>query len=131
MRIERFLDFIGAAALLGCTWSSDVLTEPSHCLVGMIERQSVRARYLDSFLPRAGVAGGAGDHQSMQHSEIDRALGIEAELPLGQMPAQHQATTGFLPQPAEHQVGADAVPPVRRGRSETARWSGGNGERQR
>jgi hypothetical protein len=46
----------------------------------------------------------------MQHREIHRALGIEAELSLGQMPAQHQATTGFLPQPTKYQVGADAAP---------------------
>ena len=57
------------------------------------------------------VAVGAGHHQPVQHGQIDGPLDIEAELPFAQQAAQHIATAGLLPQPSEHQVGADADPP--------------------
>ncbi len=110
MRMQRLLDRVGAASRrevvgLAC----DVLTEPGHRLVGVIKRQAVRARKLDGLAPGPGVAVGAGDHQPMQHGEIDGALGVEAELAATQMPLQHLAAAGLLPEPAEHQVGADAA----------------------
>jgi hypothetical protein len=57
----------------------------------------------------ADMAVGAGDHQSVQHRQIDAAFGIAAEAPPGQMPTQHRRAAGFLPEVAEHQIGADAM----------------------
>lgn len=44
----------------------------------------------------------------MQHRQVDRALDVEAEVAVGQQPAQHIPAAGLLPQPPEHQVRADA-----------------------
>ena len=40
----------------------------------------------------------------MQHSEVDRTLGIEAEATVSQMAAQHVTATDLDPEPAEHQI---------------------------
>jgi hypothetical protein len=108
--IERFFDHLGAAACLAGLRGRDVLTQPSHRLVGMIERQRIGPRDMYAVLPRAGMAIGAGYHQSMQHSEVDRALGIEAEATVSQMTAQHVTATDLDPEPAEHQIRTDTAP---------------------
>ena len=107
--IERLLDGIGTVARLSAVLALDRLAEPGHGLVGMIEQQVLRARDVEGLLPRAGVAVGAGDHQAVQHRQVDGALGIEAEAPSGQVPAQHRLASGLPPEMAEHQVGADAA----------------------
>jgi hypothetical protein len=45
----------------------------------------------------------------VQYRQVDRALGVEAEAPSGQMPAQHRLASGLPPEMAERQVGADAA----------------------
>jgi hypothetical protein len=110
MLVERFLDHLGAAACRAAWLGSDHLTEPGHRLVGVIERQSISPRDVHALLPGAGVAIGAGDHQPMQHGEVDRALDIEAEAALARMAAQHVTATGLGPQPTEYQIRTDAAP---------------------
>jgi hypothetical protein len=57
----------------------------------------------------AGVAVGTGDHQPMQHGEIDGAFGVEPEMPLTQIPLHHCAAADLVPEPTERQVGSDAA----------------------
>ena len=92
---QRFFDRLGAAACLAGLRGRDVLTQPSHRLVGMIERQLIGPRYMYAVLPGAGVAIGAGYHQSMQHGKVDRTLDIEGEATVSQMAAQHVAATSL------------------------------------
>src|SRR6478672_6750558 len=58
--VERFFDHLGAAACLVGLPVPDVLTQPRHRLVRMIERQRIGPRYMHAVLPGAGVAIGAG-----------------------------------------------------------------------
>jgi hypothetical protein len=44
----------------------------------------------------------------VQHREIDRALNIKSKVPVGKHALEHVAASGFHPQPAEYQIGADA-----------------------
>jgi hypothetical protein len=53
----------------------------------------------------------AGDHQAMQHREIDRALDVEAEPATGHQSFDHLAAANLMPQPPEHQVRPDADSP--------------------
>ena len=62
-------------------------------------------------MPVVSVTIGAGDHQPMQHGQVDGPLDIEVELPFAQQVAEDIRATGLSPQPPEHQVGADAEPP--------------------
>jgi hypothetical protein len=55
------------------------------------------------------MAVGAGDHQPVQHRQVDRAFDVEAEAPSGHMPVQHHPASGLPPEMAEHEVGADAA----------------------
>ena len=59
--IERFFDHLGAAACLAGLAGHDVLTQPRHRLVGMIERQRIGPRNMHAVLPGAGVAIGTSD----------------------------------------------------------------------
>jgi len=43
----------------------------------------------------------------MQHGQVNGPLDIEAEVPFSEQSAQDIAAPGLLPQPPEHQVGAD------------------------
>jgi hypothetical protein len=67
-----------------------------------------RAWLAGAVLPGAGVEIGLGDHQSMQHREVDRTLDIKAAPTIGQMTAQY--VTGLDPEPAEHQIRTDTAP---------------------
>jgi hypothetical protein len=53
----------------------------------------------------------AGHHQPVQHGQVDGAFDIEAEAAFAQQAAQDLAAAGLLPEPPEHQVGADADAP--------------------
>jgi hypothetical protein len=75
----------------------------------VVERQSFNAGDLDRLSPRAGMAVGAGDHQTMQHGQVNGALDIEAEAAGGQVPAQHLLAADLAPEMAEHQIGTDAA----------------------
>ena len=77
--IKRLLDRIRHDAAVG-----DLLAEPSHRQVGVIERQVFGAGNAEAVVPAAGVAVRARDHQSMQHREVDRPLDVEAEPAAGQ-----------------------------------------------
>ena len=103
MAVERLLDGFG-----GPVAGRVHLAKPRHGLVGLIEVEVVRTGHAKSVAPSAGVTVRAGDHQAVQHGEIDRPLDIEAEAPPGQQAAQHVAASGFGPQAAKHQVGSDA-----------------------
>ena len=46
----------------------------------------------------------------MQHGQMHRPFGIEAEATLDPLAAQHGAAAGVFPEPAERQIRADAVP---------------------
>src|SRR5512134_3655590 len=63
------------------------------------------------------MAVGARDHEAVQHREIDRPLDIEAEPPRHQQGSEDILAADLTPQPAKHQVGADAEPPQLRKRA--------------
>ena len=90
---------------------ADILAQPRHRLVGVVEVERLRPGQAIRSLPGAGMAVGAGDHQPVHHGEIDRPLHVEAELAPGERRAQHLATAGLGPQPTEHQVRPDATAP--------------------
>ena len=104
--IKILLDGIRHDAAVG-----DLLAEPSHRQVGVIEGEVFGAGNAEAVVPAAGVAVRARDHQSVQHREVDRALDVEAEPAAGEKRIDHLAAAGLPPQPPEHQVRADADPP--------------------
>ena len=75
----------------------------------MIEHQVFRAGNVERLLPCAGMAVRAGDHQPVNHRQVDRAFDVEAEAPPGQMPAQHRLAACFSPEVPEHQIGTDTA----------------------
>jgi hypothetical protein len=83
--IERLFDGVGAMAWLRAVLAIDRLTQPSHRLVGMVERESLHTGDIDGLLPCAGMAVGTGDHQPMQHCQVDGAFDIETEAPPSQV----------------------------------------------
>src|SRR6202035_1830639 len=106
MAVERLLDGIRHGAVVG-----GLLTKPGHRLVGLLQGQSLGAGDAQALVPVVSVTIRAGDHEPMQHGQVDDPLDIEAEVPFGEQTAQDIATPGLLPQPSEHEVGADAEPP--------------------
>jgi hypothetical protein len=75
----------------------------------MSEHQVFRAGDFEGLLPCAGMAVGAGDHQSVNHRQVDRAFDVETKAPPGQMPAQYGLAPGLSPEVTKHQIGADAA----------------------
>jgi len=55
------------------------------------------------------MAVGTGNHQPVQHRQVDGAFDVETEAPPGQMLAQDCLTSGLAPKMAEHQIGADTL----------------------
>ena len=106
MAVERFLDMLGHRAVV-----DRFFAEPGHGLVSLFQGQRLGVRDAQPLVPVRRVAVGARDHQSVQHGQVDGALDVEAELPFAQQTAQHIATPGLPPQPAEYEVGADADAP--------------------
>ena len=106
MAVKRLLDGVrrGAAFL-------DVFAEPGHGPVGVVQRQVFGAGNPKAVVPPAGMAVRARHHQPMQHREIDRPLHVEAEASTGQEAVDDFAAAGLAPQPAEHQVRANAHAP--------------------
>ena len=90
---------------------ADVLSQPSHRFVGMVEGEVFGTRDLEPPLPAAGVAIRARHHQPVQHRQIDRPLQVEPKLPIGQQVFEHRLATGLDPQSAKYQIGSDARPP--------------------
>ena len=106
MAVERLFDGVRhGAAVRG------LFTKPGHRLVGVLQGQRLGAGDAQALVPVMRMAVGAGDHEPMQHGQINGPLDVEAEVPFGQQVAQDIATSGFLPQPSEYEVGADADPP--------------------
>src|SRR3954470_11125351 len=103
MAVERLLDEAGHRAVVG-----GVLAKPSHRLVGLLQGECLSAGNAQTLVPVMRMAVGARDHQPVQHGQVDGPLDIEAELALAQQTVQDVATAGLLPQPPEHQLGADA-----------------------
>src|SRR5512134_797273 len=101
--VKRLLDGVGHGPVL-----ADCLAQPRHRLVRVIQGQIIGARKTQALPPGAGMAIGAGDHQAVHHREIDGPLDVEPELAVCQQFAQHIAAAEVLPQPAKHQIGADA-----------------------
>jgi hypothetical protein len=94
---------------LAAAIGADLLAQPGHCLVGMVERQFLNAGDFKGLLPCTGMTVRTGDHQAVQHRQVDGAFNVEAEAAPGQMLAQHRLAAGLSPQMAEHQIGADTV----------------------
>jgi hypothetical protein len=89
---------------------ADLLAEPGHRLVGVIQSKVGSARNTEAMAPFAGMAIRAGHHQAMHHRQIDGPLDVEPEVTVRQQSAQDIATAEILPQAAEHQFGTDAEP---------------------
>src|SRR6266581_111319 len=75
LTVERLFDGIGHPPSL-----ADFLAEPSHGLVGVIERQLRHTRQTEAALPVAGMSVGTGNHQPVDDREIDRPLDMAAAL---------------------------------------------------
>ncbi|MFL5252611.1 MAG: hypothetical protein ACJ8AI_06915, partial [Rhodopila sp.] len=106
MAVERLFDGVSHVT----TWF-DLFTEPGHGFVGLLQAQGFGPGNAQALLPASGMAIRAGHHQPVQHGQVDDPLDIEAEVSIDQQAAQHVAAAGLLPQPPEHQVGADTAPP--------------------
>ena len=106
MPVEVLFDGIRSGAAVG-----DLLAEPNHRAVGVIERQLFSAGNTKAMVPSAGMAIRARDHQAMQYREIDRSLDVEAEPSTDKQGTDHLGTAGLPPQPTEHKIRADADPP--------------------
>jgi hypothetical protein len=109
MLVERFFDGIGAMTGLAAVLAPDLLAEPGHGLVGMVECQSRHGGDFECLLPSAGMAVGAGHHQPVEHRQVGGALDVEAETASGQMLMQHRLAAGASPQVAEHQIRANTL----------------------
>ena len=106
MAVEVLFDGIRSGAAVG-----DLLAEPNHRAVGVIERQLFSAGNAEAMVPSAGMAIRARDHQAMQYREIDRSLDVEAEPSPDKQGTDHLGAAGLPPQPTEHKIRADADPP--------------------
>jgi hypothetical protein len=67
--VERFLDEFGHGAVVG-----GFLAEPGHRLVGLLQGECRSAGNAQTLVPVMGMAVGSGDHQAVQHGEVDGAL---------------------------------------------------------
>jgi hypothetical protein len=93
-----------------------LLPEPGHGAVEVVQRQVVHTR--DGVVPDPLVAGpvGAGDEEAVQDGGEDGALDIELEAAAGEQHLDHRPAAGLLPQPAKQQRAADAATGNRAGR---------------
>ena len=89
MPVEVLFDGIRSGAAVG-----DLLAEPNHRAVGVIERQLFSAGNAEAMVPSAGVAIRAQDHQAMQYREIDRSLDVEAEPSTDKQGTDHLGAAG-------------------------------------
>jgi len=101
----------GAVRLLGVR---QLLAEPAHRAVEVVEGELVGA--LDPIVLAPGVGGTvrARDHQPVEHGQEAGALEREAEAALGGQILDHRPAAGLLPEPFEGERRADPVGGQRR-----------------
>ncbi len=88
--------------------------EPGDRLVELAQADVLGTGDAAALRPGLGVTVRAGDHEAVQDGGVDGTLEVEGEaVVLGHAP-QHRAAAGPLPEPAEDEVGADALAPQRR-----------------
>ena len=92
MAIQRFLDDVRHVAA-----RCDLLAEPGHGLVRLLQGQRLGAGNAQALVPVGGMAVRAGNHEPMHHAQVDGPLAIEAEVPISELAAQHVAAAGLLP----------------------------------
>ena len=106
------------AVLLGLV---QLLAEPSHRPIQVMQVQPVRARDPIILPPAIRRAVRAAGKQAMQHGEEDRSLQREVMVARAGEVLDDRATAGLLPQPFERQRRPD---PSRRARRHVARCDG-------
>ena len=86
-----------------------LLPEPGHGAVEVVQRQAVHTR--DDVVVDPFVAGpvGAGDEEPVQDGGEDGALDLELETAPGEQVLDHRPAAGLLPQPLEQQGAASAT----------------------
>ena len=90
------------------------LAQPSHGAVEVVQLQPFGSGDGVTFPPDFGGAVTAGSEQPVQHRQEDRPLHVEAELALGQQPAENLRQPQLLPQALKHQRRTDPHLPRRR-----------------
>jgi hypothetical protein len=116
VRKQRFLDLVFDAARgkgrrmrLAAIRGVQLLPEPSHGAVEVVQRQAVHTRdgvVLDP--PLAGPVG-TGDEEPVQDGGEYRTLDLELEAAVGEQLLDHRPAAGPLPQSLEQQGAADAT----------------------
>ena len=115
-REQRLLDPVldaarreGRGVRLSAVRGVQLLPEPGHGAVKVVQGQAVRAR--DGVVLDPLVAGpvGAGDEEPVQDGGEDGALDLELETAAGEQVLDHRPAAGLLPQPLEQQRAADAA----------------------
>ena len=94
-----------AAGLLGLR---QLLAQPAHGAIEMVEMQIVDAVDAVVVAPMLAGAVRARHHEAVQHGQEHRALDRELEAASEQQTLHHGAATAVLPQPLEQQWRADA-----------------------
>ena len=115
-REQRLLDPVldaargeGRRVRLAALGGVQLLPEPGHGAVEVVQRQAVHTR--DGVVLDPLVAGpvGAGDEEPVQDGGEDGALDRELEAAAGEQLLEHRPAAGLLPQPLEQQRAADAL----------------------
>ena len=95
--LDQVLDAARGQRARGLLRLRQLLSQPSHGAIQMMELQIVDA--IDAVIVTPMLAGtvGARHHQAMQHSQEHRALDCELEAAFGQQAIHHGSAPALLP----------------------------------
>jgi len=94
---------------VGLPGLGQLLPEPGHGAVEMVQRQAIRARDGVVLHPMDAGAVRARGHQPVQHRHEQGPLDVELEATPGEVRLHDRGAAGLLPQPPEQDRRADAA----------------------